>query len=234
MRGAEQFEFAPRTIFGLLLAEIRFQKIDNSNRGDHLDLSADDEVYYLFEYTSGKNYSFSSTNNLISNLKKKPSTFLLPGYHYKRKAIRACASALATGINQEWLQGATLVPIPPSKIRDDPDYDDRITKVCRSIGPSPGPDVREIVYQTSSLKASHISGERPTLEQLIGAYAIDETKLDPLPSRIGIVDDVLTNGRHFRAMRTVLSARLPACMVVGFFIARRVFPPMTDFEDTVF
>jgi hypothetical protein len=46
----------------------------------------------------------------------------------------------------------------------------------------------------------------------------------PAPVRIGVVDDVLTLGAHFRAMKHVLQQRFPGVPVVGFFIARRVHP----------
>jgi hypothetical protein len=51
----------------------RFREIDDQNRSHHYNLTADDKCYFLHEYTSGKNYTFSETNRLISNLKKKPS-----------------------------------------------------------------------------------------------------------------------------------------------------------------
>jgi len=41
--------------------------------------------------------------------------------------------------------------------------------------------------------------------------------------QIGILDDVLTAGTHFRAMQTVLSDRFPGVPIIGLFVARRVF-----------
>lgn len=49
-----------------------FRRIDETNIADHFNLEATDVCYFMFEYTSHKNYSYSATNNLISNLKKKP------------------------------------------------------------------------------------------------------------------------------------------------------------------
>jgi hypothetical protein len=113
------------------------------NRGDHTNLSAGDDCYFLYEYASGLNYDFSSTNNLISNLKKKPSQAASPGYHYKRQAIVKCARELRGLINPDWLKFATLVPVPPSKARGHPDYDDRMLKICQAIQAAPRLDVRE-------------------------------------------------------------------------------------------
>lgn len=205
--------------------EIRLSLIDDSNQSDHYRLNSGDACYYLFEYTSNRNYSFSSTNNLISNLKKKPSTSNQPGYHYKGRAITACAGYLKTALNPAWLNQATLIPVPCSKAQDHPDFDDRIERICRSIT-QPPPDVRRIVTQRYSTAASHEvqNGERVTVEQLLEAYEIDESLTSPTPGKIAIVDDVLTAGTHYRAMHTVLSARFPGVPVVGIFIARRVFP----------
>jgi len=76
-------------------------------------------------YTSGKNYTFSETNRLISNLKKKPSLAGTAQYHYKTMAIQYCGRVFGEGINPAWLAVGTLVPVPPSKARSDPEYDDR-------------------------------------------------------------------------------------------------------------
>jgi predicted amidophosphoribosyltransferase len=200
----------------------RFLRIDDQNRGHHYNLTADDECYFLYEYTSGKNYSFSETNRLISNLKKRPSLAGTAQYRYKTLAIEFCGRVFGESINPNWLAAGTLVPVPPSKARNDPEYDDRISKICRAI---PGAiDVREIVVQTRSLAADHEGGPRHRIEDLLAVYRIDEAKSAPAPQNIAVVDDVLTNGTHFRAMKTILQDRFPGTSVVGFFIARRVFP----------
>jgi hypothetical protein len=207
-----------------LVDGIRLSLIDDSSRHDHFHLTDGDVCYYLFEYTSHRDYSFSSTNNLISNLKKKPSLRGNQGYHYKGRAISECARSLAQTLNPAWLNTATLVPIPGSKMHGDPDFDDRVERICRSLGTQV--DVRNLVRQTASTVASHEvgEGERVTVEQLLDVYQIDEGVSQPPPSTVGIVDDVLTAGTHFRAMHTVLSGRFPAVPIVGIFVARRVFP----------
>jgi hypothetical protein len=213
----------------LLTDGLRFQLIDDQNRIDHYHLTADDDCCFLYEYTSGKNYSFSETNSLISNLKKKPSQANSPGYLYKARAIERCARELTSVINPIWLTKATLVPVPPSKARDHPDYDDRMMRICRGIGAGVA-DVRELVGQRVSLDAAHeTKGPRPSVDQLIAVYEIDESVADLSSSSIGVVDDVLTAGTHFVAMRTVLQRRFPGMPIFGLFIARRVFA--SPFEE---
>jgi predicted amidophosphoribosyltransferase len=200
----------------------RLLTIDDQSRSDHSNLTPGDDCYYLYEYMSHKNYSFSATNNLISNLKKKLGN---PGYCYKVRAIGEAAQALGAAINSKWLDGATLVPVPPSKAKGDPAYDERMLQVCRLIRRTPPPlDMRELVLQRNSLAASHESQQRPTVDELLREYYIDENLVDPQPHRIGVFDDVLTVGTHFVAMKRVLSARFPGVPISGFFIARRVFP----------
>jgi hypothetical protein len=209
-----------------------FTRIDETTIGDHPRLNPADEIYYLFEYTSGGNYSFGATNNLISNLKKKPSRRTQPDYKYKLRSMRECANHLAGAINHGWLNGATIVPVPPSKARSHPDYDDRMTQICRNIPVAFPIDVRELVIQLQSSEAAHESDVRPTVEGLLEIYQIDENLTTPVPNGIAIVDDVLTAGTHHRAMHTILSARFPGVPIVGMFIARRVFPenePTADF-----
>ena len=223
---------AMRTIFGKLLVTDRFRKIDDQNRRDHFNLGADDECYFFYEYTSGKDYQFSDTNSLISNLKKKPSLAATVQYQYKLRAIHRCGVALGNAISAAWLAGATFVPVPPSKAPADPEYDDRITRICRAIPAAHAIDVREIVVQTQSLEAAHESeGRRPSIDDLLAVYQIDESKTQPTPKSIGIVDDVLTVGTHFCAMKRVLAGRFPGVRIVGFFIARRVFAnPFEEFQ----
>jgi hypothetical protein len=217
--------------FGLHLAKYFLTQIDDTTRGDHTRLGASDTCLYLFEYTSRKRYDFSATNNLISNLKKKPSTSGTYAYRYKGVAIKECIDHLAGALRADWLAIGTLVPIPCSKVVGHPDYDDRVEQICRGI---PGSNVKSIVRQTQSTQASHEAGEgdRLTVEDLLSVYDIDESQCTPAPTSIAIVDDVLTGGTHYRAMHTILSGRFSGVPIFGIFIARRVFPdPLDETED---
>jgi|694.fasta_scaffold42168_4 predicted amidophosphoribosyltransferase len=205
---------------------MRLSEIDDSNRADHGRLSSDDKCLYLYEYTSGRDYSFSTTNNLINNLKKKP-TASQAQLRYKSGAITLCADALREALNPKWLDIATIVPVPGSKAADHPDFDDRMSRVAKLIRPDL--DVRNLVVQTASTAAAHEAaadlGERVSVEDLLQLYQINEPQALPPPTTIGVLDDVLTAGTHFRAMKTKLGERFPDVPITGIFIARRVFPP---------
>lgn len=202
---------------------IRFRKIDESNIGEHSNLRDEDTCLYLLEFTSRQGYSFSKANQLITNLKKKPNSSA-PELDYKRRAIASCARGLSEALNDDWLGQATIIPVPCSKATGHPLFDDRMQKVAEAIRPVP--NVRPLVRQTQSLVASHEApeGQRPTVSDLLAVYEIDETLAGPPIRQLGILDDVLTAGTHFRAMHTILSNRFPGIPITGIFIARRVFP----------
>ncbi|MDQ0448134.1 hypothetical protein [Methylobacterium aerolatum] len=146
-------------------------------------------------------------------------------YAYKTRAINRVSSLFTAALNAEWLKDAVLVPTPPSKMPDHPEYDDRIERVCKGIKPEDDVTVRNIVRQTKSYQASSSSpGSRITVDELLSIYKIDENEAIPDPKYIGIVDDLLTAATHYRAMHTMLRSRYPTSHITGLFIARRVFP----------
>lgn len=203
----------------------RLQQIDELTRSIHYHLGEDDNCYFFFEYTSRRNYSFSETNQLISNLKKSPLRRGKPEYHHKERAIAGLSALFSGALNADWLKDAVLVPVPPSKMLGDPEYDDRMERICRGIQFNGQLNVKNIVRQTKSYQASSSSGDdRITVDRLLSIYGIDESVANSPPKYIGIVDDVLTAGTHYRAMHTVLSKRFPESKITGLFVARRVFP----------
>src|SRR5690606_15830654 len=111
---------------------------------------------------------------------------------------------------------------PSSKAADHPDFDDRLIRLLNALGVHHQVDVRPMVVNTKSRAAAHESSIRPTVEELIASYKIDESLASTAPViRIGIFDDVLTVGTTFRAMSKVLEDRFPSVPITGIFIARR-------------
>lgn len=201
----------------------RLTKIDELTRSDHYHLSDADECYYLREYTSGLGYQASETNQLIANLKKGVDRRGRPEYIYKTRAIETAARELRANLNPEWLRQATLVPVPPSSSRTHILYDDRMTEILHRVAADVQGDVRELVVSRGSMVPAHLTDIRPTINELVANYEIDETVANPEPRVIGVFDDVLTAGSHFRAVKQVLSARFPHAPIMGIFVARRIF-----------
>lgn len=207
----------------------RLTEIDDLTRPDHYHLSANDVCLFLGEYTARKGFSFSATNDLVLNFKKSVDRKGRAEWQHKERAIRQVGQAFATAIKAEWLANVTLVPIPPSKEKNDPLYDDRMVRMLQAI-PAPQPlDIRELLVQQQTMESAHDADVRPGPDQIAAAYQIDENLCAPAPNMIALFDDVVTTGAHFVAARRVLQARFLQAKVFGFFIARRA-PETTDFS----
>jgi len=208
----------------------RLTEIDDLSRPDHSYLSAEDNCYFLGEYSAHKGFAFSATNQLIINLKKGLERRDRPEWPYKARAIRTAGEALRASLTDDASGMLTFVPIPPSKAKGDPLYDDRLLQVLRGVWPGRAIDIRELVLQPESTDAVHDQQERPKPAELEARYAIDRQLLQPAPQIIAVVDDVITTGAHFVAIRNLLRREFPDTKIVGLFIARRV-PEAVDVED---
>lgn len=209
---------------------LRLTKIDDLTRPDHFYLSATDDCYFLGEYTARKGYAFSPANNLILNFKKAMDKRGTSQWPWKERAIQHAAAAFRAAINNEFLNVATLVPIPPSKAKTDPLYDDRMTRMLRAIRPQPPVDIRELIVQAASSDAVHDLPVRPRPDEILARYQIEPAFRLPVPGAIAICDDVLTTGAHYRAAQTIIQHAFPGVRTIGLFIARRV-PEAVDFSD---
>jgi hypothetical protein len=208
----------------------RLTKIDDLTRPDHSYLTAADVCYFLGEYTARKGFAFSTTNNLIINLKKPMDRQRLPEWRYKARAIQTAAAALRDALNDRARRTLTFVPVPPSKARTDPLYDDRLVQVLHGVWPGQATDVRELILQPASSDAAHDRDNRPRPAELEARYVIDRGLLHPAPRILAVVDDLVTTGAHFVAIRNMLRREFPDSQIVGIFIARRV-PEAVDVED---
>ena len=198
--------------------------IDDLTRPDHFYLRVEDQCHFFGEYVSRHGYQYSPTNNLILNFKKPLDRRPLPEWHYKENAILQVASAFRNALLPHALDRLTFVPIPPSKAKDHPLYDDRLTRMLHQIRPDPPLDVRELIIQTTSTIAAHDAEERPTPAEIQAGYSLDPDLLDPKPALLLVIDDLLTTGAHFRAAEQILRAAFPDTPIIGAFVARRTFP----------
>jgi predicted amidophosphoribosyltransferase len=199
--------------------EVRFRKVDETTRQDHYYLQPDDECYFLYEYTAHAGWQHA-TNQLIFNLKKKLGA---GGYHYKAPAIARCAAEFTPAINDAWLASAAFVPVPPSKAKGDPLYDDRMVQVCRKLNAPKGVNVREVIEQITSTDSVH-EGNRLSPQQLKANYRFNDQLAAGMSKNVAVVDDLLTTGSHFRAVKEMILERIPDARVAGFFVARRAIP----------
>lgn len=207
-----------------------FRKIGDLERPDHYHLRGDDECLFLGEYTARENHNFSRTNQIILNLKKSPLVRGTPQWKYKLKAIREVGSTLRQALKPDALPSLTFVPIPPSKMPDDNEYDDRITQICRIISPE---GTREMIRTITTRDARHIQDYRRDVGELQATLQINEQAIEPHLTRIILIDDVITTGCSFKACKALLNERLPDVPVFGIFVARRAIPQQPNPLTTI-
>lgn len=200
-------------------------RIDPLILGDHYYLTAEDECYFLREYTARGGFDASETNQIIQNLKKTPDRRGRHEWFYKERDIRRAASELRAALNPAWLRTATIVPVPPHVVKDDPLHDDRVAQIAILMGAGMKIDLRELIVQTVTVNPSHQSASRPKPHELRANYRLEESLCEPAPTTLGILDDILTAGAHFRAIKDMLSGRFASVPVVGIFYARRIVVP---------
>lgn len=214
----------------------RLQKIDEISMPLHCYLNKDDVCYFIFDYIARGGYAAGPGNSIISNLKKPVSEKRAKpiAYKYKERAINDIADNLSRYFNENNIAKYTFVPIPPSKIREDPEYDDRLMQIlglfAEKIREKYGitADIRDIISQSSPYESVHTgSGKRPSPDFYKAFYQIIDDK-DVAPHKIIIFDDVLTTGAHFIAAKACLKQYYKErdgvdVPVLGFFVARRVY-----------
>ena len=207
----------------------QLSKIDDLSRSDHYYLTADDDCYFFGEYTARAGFSVGATNDFIHNFKKGMDRKTKPAeWRYKTGAIGAAANAFAKKLDANFLRQATLIPMPPSKSKDDPMYDDRLVQMLTGIPCGHPLDVRELLLQDGSRAEGAHGGNRPGPDGLAAIYRTNPACEAPVPAIVGLFDDLLVTGASFRAGKSVLQRKYPGVNVFGIFLARRALP--SDFN----
>ena len=200
--------------------------LDQSQIQQYYYLDDSDDCYCLGLYHPRHGYQGGDLNQLIYNLKKRPTSKNSnpQAYRHKRKAILRISSALRQSMNESCLNNEiTLVPVPPSKIIGDPDYDDRILQICNQMVKGlDSPHVLDLLSMKKSLVASHLANtERPSKVELENNLRLNTPPANQKPRPyIILVDDVITSGAHYSACKEVLTKHYPKVMVMGMFVAR--------------
>ncbi len=140
--------------------DAKLTKFSSVSRRDHHYLRPEDDCYFFIEYTRGKSFDYSNANSFINNLKKSPKTRGTWQWRHKQKAIRVAARTLLRELPDEWLSESTFVPVPPSKAKNHPEYDDRMLQILAKLNA----DVREVIYQTRTMPAAHESENRHSVD----------------------------------------------------------------------
>jgi hypothetical protein len=207
-------------------------RIDELLLDQHGSLSPEDECYYLFEYTAHKRTNYSRGNRLIINCKKPMDRRGKPEWGYKQNAIREIARELGPCLPAVVdFARATVIPVPPSKIRAHPAYDDRVLQILQNACPQ-GSDIRELLACREDREAAHESDHnRPSVAEIQANYYLNPSVDAVVREKVIIFDDMITAGSHYKACRNFIESRFPGRTITGVFAARRAIPGMPPVED---
>jgi hypothetical protein len=166
---------------------IKLQKIDESLLSEHSCIEASDHCYFIGEYAGKQGFDYKNPNQAIENMNQVINNFKKPvdrkelgEWRYKEQAISKIAFWIASTTSWEKIKNVTWVPIPPSKIKCNPHYDDRLWQVLLKMKESENSlDIRELLLAKSSREAAHNPGAvRPKMNFLIyklSAFLLRET-----------------------------------------------------------
>ena len=200
--------------------------LDAPKRLEHAFLCASDRCAYLAPYLAGGGYQAGACNQLIRNFKCEPSIARHNPQRrrHKHHAITMLAQWLRGAVTREAAERSTWVPIPPSKRRGDPDYDDRLTRTLSVAFHAYDVDVRSLLYQFENTVPDHAGPTRLSATALYDNLRLDVEALNarPIRGRIALFDDVLTTGKHYKCCERRLREALPCTPIAGVFLTRRV------------
>ena len=195
----------------------RLQKIDELLLPSHQYLAEDDECFFFMTYTR-LDQGFTPENDLIMNFKKGMDKQGRNEWKWKGFAIARISELFINNI-PPLKKPAIFVPIPPSNAKNDPMYDDRIVQVVNNFcNARENAECREIILANANVIPTHKEKKSP--DELLPFLTVDKALCQDQVRNILIVDDVITEGAHFKACQTLLKAEFPNSKIKGLFIAR--------------
>ena len=201
---------------------VRLLIMDRLIRQDHSFITEEDECYFLMEYIGRGGFDASPVNDFISNLKMSVKQKNPKRLYHKNRAISDAGILLREAL--EHFRDNTFVPVPPSKKKDDPEYDDRLMRILAAANNPPAVDIRELIFQTESYESAHCREDRPRSEYYHSIYQVYVDKVEPRPSAVVIFDDMVTAGSHYMAMKKkIIEVYGPDMPIKGLFLTRRIF-----------
>ncbi len=206
--------------------DFRFIVLDEKDIHQHYFIQKEDNIIYLGLYYSREGYQ-GEGNNLIYNLKKSVDKSGSSEWQYKQGAIHSVAQKITEVMDSVSTGGGKWywIPIPPSKLEDNPMFDDRINQIlelAQSNCNNQNHIVANVIKQNVDREASSTSGNTRNVNELKGNYMMSNIPhYNPLIDEIMIFDDVLTTGCHFKAAQRLILDNHPNARVNGVFIVRR-------------
>jgi predicted amidophosphoribosyltransferase len=196
-------------------------KIDELFRPQHRYLTDEDECFYFLTYHSYHRHGRTPENVLIMDFKIDMDKKGTAMWQAKINATNTISQMLENSLPEISTPESLFVPMPPSKIKIDPLYDDRICAVLRNFcNKQAKSDLRELISIKRSWVASHKSSKKYTPQEFLENLTIDKKQCEEKKTDIILMDDVLSTGAQFKACQQLLKTEFPNSTIKGLFIAR--------------
>lgn len=203
----------------------KWKKVDSSDSFlSHFELIESYTLIYGRTYTAHENYGYSRTNQLIYNLKKSIDR-AAKELKWKEVAVNRFAEELGDFLEKVTREDRSywIVPIPPSKTTSHPEYDDRVHRVAKKVADRIAQiSYKPIVKTSVDREAKHKTSTLRDPDDIYSTLSFnpdDATDYDET-IKIIVLDDVLTSGASFEAMRRLLEENLSNPQIVGIFWAK--------------
>jgi len=191
---------------------------------------AEDICYYIWKYNPNSEVN-ESVHSFVKNFKRNPqelqgNTFFPK---YKSQSINKAAHELSLICNRlednNKFKDSIWLPIPPSKSKADPLYDDRLVKVLESINSSFRLKFHDIFSTINSTESSHKSNERD-VQLKIDNITCNSHGIELLKNNANFIvfDDIITSGASFKALKTIIQSNNPDANVIGLFLCKTYYP----------
>lgn len=195
----------------------KWNKIDELHRPYYLE--EEDFCLYAREYSEG-GYEASTSNQLVFNLKKPISYKGLPQWFYKEHAIERFASELGM---LRFPDNAVIIPAPTSKPRKSPLFDSRIDDVAKSLCKYNSNLIYQPILDVDiELLSAHSEGGTRIPEEIEEHIVVSKFTKIEIPSTVFVIDDLITTGGHFVAIKRALQHTFPGIKVIGLFWAKKI------------
>lgn len=193
-----------------MMETFHWEQFDRTSQDGCLFLDEDDVCFYYMKKPIGRP-SDSKAGQLIYNIKIKPNemTEAQRRVGWKYIAIKQCAKDMATFLKANMHlcppRNTILVPMPPSAPRNHIEYDDRMVHVCTQLSEMLGYQVVDCFSSNEYLGSCHEGTMPRDIDLIISNTTFHWEMIESNVQYVFLVDDQLTKGTHFKAMKKILT-----------------------------
>lgn len=188
-------------------------RIGKVNSFNHRELEPDDVCLFLHTretHAYGEIEQWSYPYRTVENFKISPHALSAKPARrkYKEEAVRIVADDLAMLFrDSDPYTKLLLVPAVTSKAKSDPNYDDRLPRVCEMVASRfPNVDWVELLSARQTIASAHTGDGTRDVDALLANIAVVPGFPVGDYASVLIFDDVISSGAHFKACERAIKS----------------------------